>query len=273
MTTLKKGSTGDLVRQLELLLKNEGYDVKVDAIFDSETESAVKNYQHRMGLVVDGIAGDKTISTLARGKDPRHLSMVDIKTAAKTLGVPVASIMAVNEVESLGNGFLTGDTRPVILFERHVMYQRLKAHKLDAEAFAIKYPNIVNPIRGGYKGNSAEYMRLSAAKTIDPVCALESCSWGAFQIMGYHWKNLNYASVGVFVDMMTASEANQLDAFVRFIKADSNLLKALKAKKWADFARLYNGAAYKENLYDIKLTRSYDSYAAELSETVSEVAG
>jgi len=65
---------------------------------------------------------------------------------------------------------------------------------------------------------------------------------------------------------MRASEGAQLDAFVCFIEADPVLHKALKARKWATFAGLYNGPSYKENLYDVKLARAFDRYAAEEAE-------
>ena len=45
----------------------------------------------------------------------------DLIAAADRLDVPLASIKAVNEVESSGRGFLA-DGRPVILFERHVFW-------------------------------------------------------------------------------------------------------------------------------------------------------
>ncbi|MNL61260.1 hypothetical protein D3C87_1851660 [compost metagenome] len=37
--------------------------------------------------------------------------------------------------------------------------------------------------------------------------------------------------------------------------------KALLGRKWADFARRYNGPAYKENDYDTKLAKAYDHFA------------
>lgn len=257
---LRNGSTGDLVRQLEHLLVVEGYSLKQDALFDTETETAVKHYQARMGLVVDGLAGPKTIKTLvSRAKDPAYLTMAEIKASAKRLGINVESILAVNEVESRGDGFLL-DGRPVILYERHIMYRQLKSKGLDADAIAAKNP-MVNARPGGYKGGSAEYMRLSSAQQVDIESALESCSWGAFQIMGFHWKRLGYSNIHDFVAKMKVSEDEQFFAFCRFIETDSALHKALKAKKWADFARLYNGPNYKANLYDVKLARAYDRYA------------
>jgi peptidoglycan hydrolase-like protein with peptidoglycan-binding domain len=58
---LKKGSTGDAVRQLQQALKDLGYDPgDVDGQFGSNTESAVKAFQRDRGLTVDGIVGDIT---------------------------------------------------------------------------------------------------------------------------------------------------------------------------------------------------------------------
>lgn len=259
METLRLGSRGDLVRQLEQLLVVEGYPLKQDALFDQETEDAVRNYQTRMGLVPDGLAGSKTISTLlARAKNAKFLTMAEIQTGATLLGVEVEAILAINEVESRGTGFLP-DGRPVILYERHIMHRQLAARDINPVAIAAVNP-IVNARPGGYKGGSAEYMRLAAAKQINHEAALESCSYGAYQIMGFHWKRLGYASVQELVEKMSHSEDEQFLAFTRFIKTDSALHKALKAKKWADFARLYNGPNYAINLYDIKLERAYARY-------------
>ncbi|MCQ0033125.1 N-acetylmuramidase domain-containing protein [Burkholderia glumae] len=82
-----------------------------------------------------------------------------------------------------------------------------------------------------------------------------------FQVMGYHWKRLGYASVDEFVARMETSEGDQLDGFVRFVAADSSLLSALKNRKWAAFAKGYNGPDYARNLYDAKLAQAYERYA------------
>lgn len=129
----------------------------------------------------------------------------------------------------------------MILFERHVMYARLKAAGHDADALAEKYPASWNKKRGGYVGKAGEYGRLRLAMEIDRACAQEACSWGQFQIMGYHWQALGYDSLDTFVADMQHSEGRQLDAFVRFIEADPELFAALKALQWALFARIYNG--------------------------------
>lgn len=261
---MRKGDTGDTVRILQQQLTAAGFKTEADGWFGDETEIAIKAFQRKAGLVEDGIAGGKTMALLAGKKDPRLLSQADLERAAQRLDVPVAAIHAVNEIESRGHGFLP-DGRPAILFERHVMFDRLSERGLDAVTLSKNYPGVVNKARGGYSGGSAEYMRLSAAKGIDHVCAIESASWGQFQIMGYRYEMAGYKSANEFVEAMHVSEAKQLDAFVSFIEFDPLLHKALKGRKWAEFAKIYNGPAYKENLYDVKLARAYDRYAGEVA--------
>ncbi len=190
---------------------------------------------------------------------PAKLSETDYQNAATKLGVPVAVIKAFAEVESSGSGFLPSGV-PVILFERHVMY-RLVKEKFGftrADALAVKYPDIINEKSGGYGKTSEQPGRMDrAASLIDRACALESASWGMFQIMGYHWSHLGYDSLQSFINRMYASEGDQLEAFVRFIKADAGLHAALKAKNWAEVARRYNGPGYAANKYDTKLAAAF----------------
>jgi len=267
MTTLRRGDRGADVRELQRLLRMRGARLELTGEFDADTAVAVRSAQQRYGLVVDGLAGTKTLLALQLdGRQPGQLGDDDLRRAATTLGVQLAAIRAVNEVESLGPGFLP-DGRPVILFERHIMYRQLRATGRDANALALRYPNVVSARRGGYMGKAAEHGRLAAASQIDNACALSSASWGMFQVMGYHWERLGYPSVEDFADAMRCGEAEQLDAFVRFVLADPALHKALKARRWSAFALGYNGPAYKDNLYDVKLARAFARYQAEEEES------
>ncbi|WP_313401761.1 N-acetylmuramidase family protein [Stenotrophomonas sp.] len=259
------GSRGLAVRNLQAALKLAGFAVAVDGDFGEQTERAVAAFQRRAGLVDDGVAGPKTLVALAGRDTSKLLKRQDLQQAAERLGVPLASVMAVNQVESRGEGFASNG-RPVILFERHVMHARLQANGLseaEADALAAKHPALVNRKAGGYIGGTAEHQRLAQAQQIHAVAALESASWGLFQIMGYHWHRLGYFEAQHFADTMALSEAAQLDAFVSFIETDTALHKALKGKKWAEFARRYNGPAYARNLYDVKLARAYAQFAGE----------
>lgn len=265
---MKLGDRGAAVMQLQQQLNRAGARLYPDGIFGPSTEAAVRDFQQRAGLVVDGIAGPKTLSVLTHGDDSRLLRQCDIEAAAERLGVSVAAIMAVNEVESRGAGFLASG-RPVILFERHTFHNRLRIAGFDVAALSDAQPLIVNARAGGYIGGEAEYQRLAAARSIAEVIALESASWGAFQVMGYHWQRLGYTCAHEFVELQSRSEADQLDGFVRFVLADPELHKALKARQWAKFARLYNGPEYARNLYDTKLARAFARYAAAHTQEVA----
>jgi len=271
MTTLRHGDRSQAVLMLQKNLNKHGASLVPDGHYGDATEAAVRAYQVKVGLVADGIAGTKTQTSLAGGECSHLLRNNDLVAAAERLGVPLASIYAVNEVESKGKGFLDNG-KPVILFERHIMYRQLAAArhagddldelKRHADQLAVANPALVNPKPGGYIGGTAEHQRLAMARLIDETAALESVSWGAFQIMGFHWKRLGYASVHAFVAAMTAGESQQLDGFTRFIETDPALHKALKARKWAEFAKLYNGPDYLRNLYDTKLQRAYERHAS-----------
>ena len=61
----KYGSRGDEVRQIQTKLKRWGYyDGNVDGIYGSQTLAAVKYFQRKNGLSVDGIAGPKTLEAM-----------------------------------------------------------------------------------------------------------------------------------------------------------------------------------------------------------------
>ena len=61
----KRGSYGSEVRQIQTKLKTWGYYTgEVDGIYGSRTESAVKSFQRRNGLTVDGIAGPQTLAAM-----------------------------------------------------------------------------------------------------------------------------------------------------------------------------------------------------------------
>jgi hypothetical protein len=62
---LRRGDKGDLVKVLQGLLVCNGYkDAYVDGSFGGGTESAVKEYQRKKGLTVDGVAGSGTFTAL-----------------------------------------------------------------------------------------------------------------------------------------------------------------------------------------------------------------
>lgn len=67
----KRRSSGATVTQIQTRLKSWGYySGSVDGIYGSATESAVKYFQRKNGLSVDGQAGDKTLAALGIYEPP-----------------------------------------------------------------------------------------------------------------------------------------------------------------------------------------------------------
>src|SRR5438034_2244094 len=76
MPTLKQGSSGPDVTNLQQKLKDLGFDPNgVDGNFGPGTRAAVIAFQQSKGLQADGIAGPATMAALASGGD-------DAETAA-----------------------------------------------------------------------------------------------------------------------------------------------------------------------------------------------
>lgn len=191
----------------------------------------------------------------------KKLTLTQIEEQAEKLGVETACLRAVVEVECKGDGF-NSDGTPVILYERHKFYQGLRAINWVTKAteWYRAYPDLCNPTMGGYGKYSIQHSKLEQASKLNRDVALESCSWGIGQVMGYHWKALGYPSLQNFINLMYKDEASQLDAMCRYIKVN-NLVGALKRKDWAGFARGYNGSAYAKNQYDTKLANAYKRFS------------
>ena len=63
-TQVAYGSSGKAVKELQTALNAHGYSLDVDGQFGSKTQAAVRDYQQKNGLRLDGIAGDETWGSL-----------------------------------------------------------------------------------------------------------------------------------------------------------------------------------------------------------------
>lgn len=73
--TYKRGSRGEMVRQIQKALAGAGLRVIVDGNFGPITEEAVKEFQKKKGITPDGIVGPATLALLipARLKKSRRI--------------------------------------------------------------------------------------------------------------------------------------------------------------------------------------------------------
>jgi len=165
--------------------------------------------------------------------------MIQFATLSTEFGIPIPSIKAFHLVESSGDGFdsITGKIK--IQFE---------------PSWFKKFTNIL--INNKVDIQKKEWEAFNLAFLKNPNKAMESTSWGAMQVMGFHFKRLGFNTVGEMVDFAKESETNQLWLGLKFIKTDSRLYTALLQKNWAKVAYYYNGSGYAINRYDKKLEQA-----------------
>jgi len=187
----------------------------------------------------------------------KTLTEQDYIEAAEKLNTEVAIIKAVAEVESAGSGFLKSGA-PKILFEAHQFYKRVPVDVSD-KTISVKG---WTEARKYYKYGNAEYSRLALAMSYDVNSALQSASWGKFQIMGFNFSYAGYDDVFSYVQGMWISEKKHLKAFLNFISA-KGIIEPMGNKDWNKFARIYNGSRYKENRYAEKLANAYEKYKGD----------
>jgi hypothetical protein len=177
------------------------------------------------------------------------------RDSAAIIGCEVAAIKAVDKVESGGAGIIDG--KPVILFEPHVFWKQLRLLDIDPILSDICYP--VWGTRPYPSGQTAQYERLERAAKVNREAALQSASWGRFQIMGFNWKMCKCSSLQAFINAMYKSEDDHLQLFTNYIKS-AYLDDELRNKDWKGFARGYNGPLFARNGYDKKLALAYKTF-------------
>ncbi len=229
------------------------------------TIKALNEYAEKVENNAQGIAFDSLLiqvqlylkSLFSKDVKPSKLTEADFTKAAALLNADVAAIKAVASVESSGSGFLNSG-KPKVLFEGH-QFSKRSGRKFDKSHPTMSYKKWT---KIHYKKDgSAEYSRYLAAKGLDSNAAMESTSWGKFQIMGFNYKAAGFSSVLEFVEAMHKSEGHHLMAFISFLKSEK-LDVHLKSKNWASFARGYNGESYAVNKYDIRLKQAYKAFSA-----------
>jgi len=188
------------------------------------------------------------------------------RKAAAFVGVDTAMIKAIVEVESAGKGFVEHGI-PVILFEAH-KFRRHTGKRFDRSHSHLSksYPaSRKNYARGRTKliRGRKEWARLEEAYTLSPEAACKSASYGFPQILGSNYRACGFKSAVHMKEEMSKGLSQQLTAFVKFLKADPRLVRAMKKKDFARIARIYNGRDYAKYGYHNKIRKAYARYKAK----------
>lgn len=187
-----------------------------------------------------------------------QLTEEDFEEVAQRLGVEVAAIKAVVEIEAGNshNGFASPG-KPLINFDL-TMFRRFATRRgVNLSKYSKSHSVVFTSSRGS---QTRAHKRLEAAMSINPNAAIEGTFWGMFQIGGFNWKKCGAKNLDDFVERMSTSEREQLDMFAEFI-INSNLLKPLQDKNWATFARGYNGPGYARRSYHTRMAKAYNRYS------------
>lgn len=185
---------------------------------------------------------------------PNKLNEQDYVDSAKLLGLTVAHIKAVAEVESAGDGF-NADGTIKLQFEEYVFHRQTGGKydnsnpRVSAKAWSPKL----------CRDQKEELSRFNEALKLDKTNTLLSASYGKFQIMGFNYKQCGYATVEAYYNDVNLSEKAQLVAFCNFIK-NNGLVDKLKREDWAGFAEKYNGPKFKAYSYDLKLKVAFNKF-------------
>lgn len=189
----------------------------------------------------------------------------EIVTQARAAGVEPAALLALVEIESGGKVTVRvdGRDRPLIRFEGHYFDRRLSG----ARRSRARRAGLASPRAGAVKnprGQAARWTMYRRAAEIDAKAAIESVSWGIGQVMGAHWAWLGYASADALFDEANSGLAGQLRLMLRFV-AKSGIMGPLKARRWRDVARIYNGSAYARYAYHTKLATAEKRWRTKLA--------
>ncbi|MFA4052789.1 MULTISPECIES: N-acetylmuramidase family protein [Duncaniella] len=186
------------------------------------------------------------------------LTEADFEEVAAELGVEVAAIKAVVEIEAgrTHEGFASPG-KPLINFDLSMFRRFATRRGVNLSKYSKSHSVVFASSRGS---QSRAHKRLEAAKSINHNAAVEGTFWGMFQIGGFNWKKCGAESLDDFVCRMSRSERDQLDMFASFIST-TGLVKHLKTKNWAAFARGYNGPGYAKRAYHTRMAQAYSRHS------------
>jgi peptidoglycan hydrolase-like protein with peptidoglycan-binding domain len=265
-----------------LLTRLRLYDGRADGKLDDITSDAVSLFQYRRGEIVTGEVDVDLLNQLRKAVEDRIATPPskirpgrvgpptedEYRKVAARLRLDGATLMAVRRVEAT-EGF-TADGRMRILFEANV-FSRLTDHRYDDT-----HPHISSRLwsRELYpKTRDGVWAQLQDAFVLDPVAAYSSATYGAYQLLGTHYKAAGFETPAEFALFMSESEANQLEVFVRWLGSERvDSVDRLRAHDWESFARAYNGPGYAASGYHVKLANAYAAALSSLAQTSSTPA-
>lgn len=181
--------------------------------------------------------------------DGKQLTNAQIFDIATKNGYEYKALKSIIQVESGQHGFSDKTGRILIQFEPSWFRGQYK-HWQNDTVHTLWQSNKVGD-------QTEEWAAFNNAYAENADAAMLSTSIGMMQLMGFHYAELGFKTVGEMWDFAKVSEYNQVLLAVKWIKTVPVLDRALKAKNWPLVAKYYNGENYKAFHYDDRLMAAY----------------
>ena len=163
-----------------------------------------------------------------------ELTDADLAAWARNFGLEVEQVEAVALLESSNAGFYD-DGRVKVRFESYWFQQ------LTNGAYDQSHPTLSDAGGCCYSDPSTpgwEWARVLEAMALDREAALESTSFGRFQVLGLDWELFGYRSIDEFVEGMN-DETKHLEVFGAYIQA-KDIRDDLANEDFLGFGSVYN---------------------------------
>jgi hypothetical protein len=231
---------------------------------------------------------------------PEFFSDLQYQRMASELNVEVAAIKALVQQESQGHPFLENGLPPILYERRHFFDLSVKKRDKEAEEKEReaekkvadskgekangapkkkthppkkkgppenpypKFPDLCFPHGDQYGGgNLNQYEKLVRAAALDLDVAIQSCSWGGFQILGEYYSSCGCATPAEFADKFMSGTDGQMEIFIAFMKKEKSAgVDGLKNHNWEQVATSYNGGGWrtKNPDYANNLKKFYEQF-------------
>lgn len=171
-------------------------------------------------------------------------------TVERQTGVPAAWMAAVRSVESRGNP-------QAFRFEPGLFARKLRAAQDAARAEGRPIPGLDANGEPMPLPKGSTRAAFDAAYSISPALAVESTSWGLYQVLGGHGLALFGSPERFLARFQEDPELVSARMAIRWLQRSPKAVAAATANDYAAFARRYNGPNYAKTAYDAKLANAH----------------
>lgn len=198
----------------------------------------------------DRAANQRRIAALVDWRPPTaaRLEMKDFRRAGEEHGIDPWKLHGWLDTESSRGGF--DEFGHAIMVPECQEFSKRTAHFYDNTDPDLSFAHWVHParVKSGHPytlDNTGRWDVLVRQAVLSFDAALESASWGAFQIMGWQFEKLNFDDAHELVSAIYQGERGHLDLAIRLLVAEDGF-EALLSDDWLTAARIWNGGGKAE---------------------------